>query len=279
MLYSIRNLNIYFPKTGTQVVKHLSFDLKISEIFCLLGETGSGKTMTTKAIMGLLPPEAMFDGEILFKHENLLTKNKAYMRKHRYKHISSVSQNAAAALNPLITIKKHFYLNSPFRLNAEKIKEILKKVSLESSDRFLKKYPFELSGGMKQRLLLALAMIKSPDLIILDEPTRGLDEKTKEEITEEIKKIHKINKSSILIITHDLSFAKNISNQMAVMNHGEIIEHGNTKALFKNPVHPYFKSLINALPENNFLLPKEDLAVYGELQKVATNHYARCKLC
>lgn len=132
---------------------------------------------------------------------------------------------------------------------------------------------------MKQRLLLALAMIKSPDLIILDEPTRGLDEKTKEEITEEIKKIHKINKSSILIITHDLSFAKNISNQMAVMNHGEIIEHGNTKALFKNPVHPYFKSLINALPENNFLLPKEDLAVYGELQKVATNHYARCKLC
>lgn len=282
MQYSIQNLSVSFPDIPLQAVKNVNFSLKEKQIFALVGETGSGKTMIARVITGMLPKGAVAEGVVEREGKNLLSFNKKEMRKHRWHHVSMVLQNAAAALNPLLSLKRHLQLASPKRLSLDDMLTLLGRVNLEANASFLKKRPFQLSGGMKQRFLLAMSLVKSPELIILDEPTRGLDSDLRDDLKKEISKIRESTNSAILLITHDLPFAQALSQEMAVLHNGQIIEIGETAKLFANPQHPYFRSLIAALPKNNFeLIPwlDDDSGNRKQIRMVAAGHYVRYWSC
>lgn len=252
MDYLIRGLKVYFSKSSFYAVDDVDFDLKEHTIFALVGETGSGKTMISRAISGLLPFGAQASGEVLRASENLLLQSKENMRKYRQKHIAMVFQNASAALNPLLSLKKQLRLSCERRLSMSEMTSLMERVHLEATKDFLKKYPFELSGGMKQRFLLAMALIKNPEVLILDEPTRGMDFALRMEILREIEVIYRNSSMSILLITHDLEFARMLSDRMAVLHTGRIVEIGNTEKLFQNPSHPYWKSLLHSTSKYGF---------------------------
>ncbi len=282
MYYEIHKLSVHFPDIPLDAVRDVSFRLKKKHIFALVGETGSGKTMIARAITGMLPKGAVAKGQVERNGQNLLQLSKKEMRQHRRGHVSIVLQNAAAALNPLLSLKRHLQLAAPYRLTNKDMLALLDRVSLKVDTGFLKKRPFELSGGMKQRFLLAMALVKSPELIILDEPTRGLDEELRANLGREISKIREYSDSAILLITHDLPFAQDLSQNMAVLHEGQIVESGMTEKLFAKPRHPYFRSLLSALPKNNFqLLAWSESAnnVHTQLCEISTGHFVRCPLC
>lgn len=282
MQYTIQNLSVYFPDIPLEAVRDVSFQLKKNRIFALVGETGSGKTMIARAIAGMLPKEAKTAGKVLRGEQNLLTLDKKKMRKHRWQRVSMVQQNAAAALNPLLSLKQHLRLSASEGLSSEDMISLLDRVNLRADAAFLNKRPFELSGGMKQRFLLAISLVKSPELIILDEPTRGLDDELREDLGREIEKMRKSTESAILLITHDLPFAQMLSQDMAVLREGQIVESGETPLLFAQPLHPYFCSLIGALPKNKCqLLPwdENDVNAHTQMCEVASGHFVRCLQC
>lgn len=257
MDYSVNNLQVYFPKEDFYALRDVSIKLKEHSIFALVGETGSGKTMISRAISGMLPKEAQVSGEVMRGLENLLLQSDEKMRKYRQSKIAMVFQNASAALNPLLSLERQLRLSVERKVSIEELIELMRRVQLSGERAFLKLYPFELSGGMKQRFLLAMALLKQPELLILDEPTRGMDFILREEIFQEIRKIHQETSVTVLLITHDLPFARALSNEMAVLYHGQVVECGETKKLFAEPKHPYFRQLISATPEYGFHVEEE----------------------
>ncbi len=281
MLYVVRDLKVYFPLQEMFAVYGVDFDLQKNSVFALVGETGSGKTMISKALTGLLPKGAQVFGKVFWQGEDLLKKSKKDLVKYRQEHIAMVFQSASAALNPLLNLKRQFQLCTNRKLSIQDMTSVLARVGLEDSKDFLKRYPFELSGGMKQRFLLAMALVKDPELLILDEPTRGLDYKMRDEIIQEIKKVHQKTKTCIFLITHDLFFAKALSEQMAVLYKGKIVERGETNRLLQNPIHPYVKSLIHSLPEHGFQIPSQDVGedMREKLCEIEPGHFVRCKTC
>lgn len=282
MNYSIQNLSVFFPANSFYAVKDISFELKGKTVFALVGETGSGKTMISRAVSGLLPEGAKASGKVLRASENLLCCSEEEMRLLRQKSIAMVFQNASAALNPLLSLKRQLDLAAEKKTVGDCFFDVLQRAGLEASPDFLKKYPFELSGGMKQRFLMAMALLKQPELLILDEPTRGLDDARRMEMIREIQKLHRESDACIFLITHDLFFARLVSTEMAVLYKGNIVERGATEKIFAHPLHPYFRALVQALPENGFQIPKEDFSEYLQRQdfyEAEENHFVRCFLC
>ena len=236
-LLEIKNLNINY-KNSIKAVKDINFTLEDNQIISIVGESGSGKSTLIRAILKLLP----MGGEIESGNIFFLGKD-----------IGMIFQDPNSTMDPIKTIEKQFieyileHNDMPKKEAIELAKEYLLKLNLTDVDRVLKSYPFELSGGMKQRVAIAMAIAQSPRLLLADEPTSALDVTVQAQVIKELKRIRENFKTAIILVTHNMGVAAYISDKIAVMKNGEIIEFGDKEQIIKNPQKEYTKSLLNAI--------------------------------
>ena len=258
LLLEVKNLNIEFhdhliPET---VVYDFDLELKAGEIVGLVGESGSGKSMSALAIAGLLSRRDMHKrGQILFDGLDLLTCERSKLRKIQGNEISMIFQEPMTSLNPVKRIgwqieeslRIHTELNKEERY--QKAIEMMKEVELPDPERLYRQYPHELSGGMRQRVMIAAAMICNPRILIADEPTTALDVTIQAQIVELLKRMNREKQTSILFISHDLSLVKQLCERVLVMKGGYIVETGPTQEVFAHPKEEYTQRLIAAIPK------------------------------
>ena len=254
-LLTIHNLKVHFSTENgiVKAVDGINLSIQKGEIVGLVGESGSGKSITALSIMGLLPKNTIIDGEILFNKENLLTKNKKEIRKIRGNNISIVFQDPMSSLNPCLSIGEQ--ISEGIRLhqglNGQNVKkktiELLKLVDIPSPETRIDEYPHQLSGGMRQRIMIAMAISCNPLLLIADEPTTSFDVTIQAQIIELMKNLIKSKDCSLLLITHDFGIVAEMCDRVAVMKDGKIVEENTVKNIFDNPKHPYTKKLLDCL--------------------------------
>lgn len=256
-MLKVKGLSIYFEEKGKrqEAVKNISFTMNKGEILGLVGESGSGKTMTALTIAGLLKTDAVLDeGEIIFEGNNLLEFTEKEMRKIQGKDISMIFQEPMTALNPTMRIGKQIeealvlHTNLSRAERKEKVLKALEDVEMKHPDEVYRKYPYELSGGMRQRVLIAAAIICRPKLLIADEPTTALDVTTQESILKLLKKLNKKYNMGILFISHNLKVINEVCNRVIVMKDGNMVEEGQVEEVFHSPKEEYTKELIAAIP-------------------------------
>lgn len=311
-LLSVNNLSISFKLDkgkSLKPVSDLSFDIKKSEVFGLAGESGCGKSLTALAIMHILPSNALSEGKILFNNKNLLTLSDEEMRQIRGKDISMVFQEPMTSLNPVLTVGyqiaealiEHFDMPKAEAMN--KSIELMRSVRIPSPELRIKDYPHQISGGMRQRVMIAMAIACNPSLLIADEPTTALDVTIQAQILRLLQGLRSQRDMAILLITHDLSIISEQADRVAIMYAGRIMELANVNELFQRPLHPYTIGLLESLPTakgsvlkpisgfvpspNNFSigckfsgrchLTSDDCRKYEpELIEVSKNHFVRC---
>lgn len=258
LLLEVKDINIEFhdhliPET---VVYDFDLELKAGEIVGLVGESGSGKSMSALAIAGLLSRRDMHKrGQILFDGLDLLTCERSKLRKIQGNEISMIFQEPMTSLNPVKRIgwqieeslRIHTELNKEERY--QKAIEMMKEVELPDPERLYRQYPHELSGGMRQRVMIAAAMICNPRILIADEPTTALDVTIQAQIVELLKRMNREKQTSILFISHDLSLVKQLCERVLVMKGGYIVETGLTQEVFAHPKEEYTQRLIAAIPK------------------------------
>ena len=260
MMLEIKNLKVSFdtPLGKVKAIEDASFDLIAGETLALVGETGCGKSTIAHSIIGILPYNAEVKGQILFKNKDLIQLGEKELARIRGKEISLIMQNPALALNPVYTIGHQMAESLIVHENIKRAKAILqaknllKRLHFKGPEAATKAYPFEMSGGMKQRILIGISVVLNPKVIIADEPTKGLDSRLKYMVLEELKLVKEMDSSSMLFISHDLYPARDISDRIAVLYAGEILEIGSTATFFREPLHPYSKGLMESLPEKGF---------------------------
>lgn len=244
----------YVTQEGTlNVVDNVSIELKQGESIGLVGESGCGKTTLAKSIMRLLPDNGLISGgEIIFKGEDIVKKSDEEIRKLRLDEIAMISQSAMNSLNPVYTVGDQLiegimaHSKATKKEARERAKEVFKIIGLDV--KRLKDYPHQMSGGMKQRAIIAMALSLNPSLIIADEPTTALDVVVQDKILSKIIEIQRQINSSMIFITHDISVVSEICETIVVMYAGKIMEKASTEVFFKNPYHPYSLGLKNAFP-------------------------------
>lgn len=256
---SVRDLEVIYTsrKKVVQAVNKVSFDMKKGETLALVGETGAGKTTIAKAILGILPnpPAKILGGEVWLDGEELLKMPENKMLDIRGKKIAMIFQDPMTALNPLMTVGEQIMegllLHNDYdkKQAEEKAKEMLEMVGI-AKERSVE-YPFEFSGGMKQRVVIAMALACNPLLLLADEPTTALDVTIQAQVLDLIKDLKKKYNTSMILITHDLGVVAETSDNVAVVYAGKIIEYGDKKSIFLNPSHPYTKGLFASLPSMN----------------------------
>jgi len=251
-ILSIKNFFLKY-KQGNDYIKILdsiNLELYQNDVLTILGESGSGKTSLAKSILNLHKKSVKYSGEIIYNNKNILELSFNELQAVRGKKISYIFQDPHTTLNPLLTvgfqinetIKTHLNISSAEAKNRGL--EILQQVQLKNVNDVYKMYPHQLSGGMKQRILIALSICCSPEIVIADEPTTALDNNIQNIIVKLILDLCKKNNISIIWITHNFNLAKHISNKMIIMYGGKIIEFGEKEYILKNPQHPYTKELI-----------------------------------
>ena len=258
-LLSIKNLKTHFT-VGESVVKAVdgvSFNLEAGKTFAIVGESGSGKSITALSIMGLLPNNLAQTerGEILFDNKNLIDLEENEMRKIRGNRISMIFQEPMTSLNPVYDLS--FQISETIILHQKKSKEQARKIAIEMLDlvgipepqKRIDSYPHELSGGMRQRAMIAMALSCNPKILIADEPTTALDVTIQAQIIDLMQELQKKLGMSIIFITHDLGVVSEISDHVMVMYLGNVMEIAETSELFNNPLHSYTKSLIDIAPQ------------------------------
>ncbi|WP_018659012.1 ABC transporter ATP-binding protein [Allofustis seminis] len=258
-LLEVKDLSIYFQgkQALDRAVDHVSFSLDAGQTLGIVGESGSGKSVTALSIMQLLPiPPAKIDsGEILFEGENLLKKNARQMQDVRGHKIAMIFQEPMTALNPLLTIGEQIMesLMTHLKMSKDQAREraieMLRKVEIKNPEERVDSYPHQLSGGMRQRVMIAIALSCDPSLLICDEPTTALDVTTQAQILDLINKLKEDFNTSVIMITHDLGVVSKVSENVLVMYKGRVVEYGSVEAIFENPLHPYTRSLLAAIPD------------------------------
>ena len=256
-LLSVRNLKTsFFTHVGeVKAVRDISFDVNEGEVLGIVGESGSGKSVTSLSIMGLLQyPGRVVDGEILLNGEDILTYGKNQMRKVRGKEIAMIFQDPMTSLNPVYTIGNQIM---EMILEHEKMSrreararaiEMLKLVGIPAAEKRIDSYPHEFSGGMRQRVMIALALSCNPKLLIADEPTTALDVTIQAQILNLIKKLNRQFGMTTMLITHDLGVVATVCDKVAVMYGGLIMEYGTADEIFYHPRHPYTMGLLGSIP-------------------------------
>ena len=259
-ILQIKNLSMGFESRSgvTPILDHVNLTVHKNEIVAIVGESGCGKSVTAKSIMRLLPspPAKYLGGEILFDGENMLTMDERRLRAIRGDRISMIFQEPLTSLNPVLTIGDQ--IGETFRLHRKDMSrvqirnatvELLKKVRIPAPETRLKNYPGQFSGGMRQRIMIAMAIACSPELLIADEPTTALDVTIQAQILHLIKQINQDSKMSCILITHDLGVVAEFAERILVMYAGQPIEEAETVELFGHPQHPYTQGLLASLPK------------------------------
>ena len=259
-LLDITGLDVSFPSQVETIlaVREVSFTLKPSEVLGIVGESGAGKSTIGNAIINLLePPGEITKGKILFQGQNLRDLSDKEMRDIRGKKVGMIFQDPQTSLNPLMTIGDQLIetinksANLYGRLAIDKAIELLKSVGIDKPEVRLKSYPHQFSGGMRQRVVIALVLAGEPDLIIADEPTTALDVSIQAQILDLIKKLCRERNLGVIIITHDIGVIANIADRVSVMYNGSIVETGEVRQILTKPTHKYTKSLIAAVPRGD----------------------------
>lgn len=271
MLLEVKNLKTQFKVQGGLVnaVNGVDFSIDKGEVLAIVGESGSGKSVTSLSVMGLIPspPGKVIDGEILFKGEDLLNKNKKEMQDIRGNKISMIFQEPMTSLNPVFTVGKQIsesimrHQKLSKKEAEKKVIEMLELVGIPSPESRIKDYPHQLSGGMRQRVMIAMALTCNPELLIADEPTTALDVTIQAQILDLMVKLKEKLGTSILLITHDLGVVAETADKVVVMYCGKVVESATVDEIFENPMHPYTQGLLNSIPkideecEKLFMIP------------------------
>ena len=284
-LLQVQNVKASFrTKEGTvHAVNGVSLELYQGQIWGLIGETGSGKSVLGLSIPGLLPGTAQVTGSIMFKGQDLLKLKPKSLRKWRGSEIALIPQNPATSLNPVLTIGYQLkeamirYRTGKRRkqLHLDAV-QLLTDLQMPEPERKLGSYPFQLSGGMKQRVLAAIGMCGNPSLIIADEPTKGLDAIVRYQTVEMMRNMAHQTGGGMLVITHDLHVAESLCDVIGVMYAGQIVEQGNAYELFQNPKHPYTQGLLGSSPGRG-MVPIPGTSMSLSEQSAGCSFYGRCK--
>lgn len=315
-LLEVQNLEVTFAGDAEAVrLDHISFSVKQGEFLCIVGESGCGKSITSLAVMGLLPANGgVTDGKILFKGRDLLKFSEKELDTVRGSELTMIFQDALTSLNPVFTIGNQLIesIRAHTRMDKkeawEKAVSLLEKVGLPQPQALMKKYPFTLSGGMRQRVMIAMALACSPKLLIADEPTTALDVTIQAQIMQLLQKLQKESGMSVILITHDIGLVAQMADRVVVMYAGQIVEEAEVHELFHKPAHPYTQALLQTVPTTNdppervlTSIPgtvpeeyqnitgcrfadrcpyaKETCAAPQPLYAAGENHWARCILC
>lgn len=255
---SVENLKTHFKnkKEITKAVDGISFDIYEGETIALVGESGSGKSISSLSIMDLLPSNAeITSGSVYFDGKNLLNLSKKEINKIRGNDLSMIFQDPVVSLNPSIKIKNqivesalHHNIIDKKDANNEVIR-LLKLVGFKKPELTMNQFPHELSGGMKQRVMIASSLSSNPKLLIADEPTTSLDVSTQKQVLSLIDSYKSKSNCSVLLITHDLGVVSEYADRVMVMYKGRIVESADVYTIFENPIHPYTKGLLNSIPK------------------------------
>tara|TARA_B100001175_G_scaffold228973_1_gene195575 strand:+ start:3084 stop:3944 length:861 start_codon:yes stop_codon:yes gene_type:complete len=267
-LLKIKDLELSFKMYEgiSYVLKKINLELSKGEKVALVGESGSGKSVTTKLILGLLNQKNVSKkGEIIFNNKNIIDLPQSEFKKIRGNNISIIFQDPIAALNPVFKIKEQFYevnLNkSHFTKKNSFLRaaEALEKVSIRDPERVLESYPFQLSGGLAQRVVITMAMINKPQLLLADEPSTALDVTIQNQALDLMNDLTKETNTAVLLITHNMGVVRKFAEKVYVIYRGVIVEEGTKDQIFSNPGHPYTKALLNSIPKlNSNQLPRFD---------------------
>lgn len=257
-LLTVDGLKVRFKTDDGYIttVNGVSFSMGKGETLAIVGESGSGKSVTSLALMGILPPNGeVIDGHVTYKDRDLRTLPKKDYRKIRGNDISMIFQEPMTALNPVFTIG--FQLREPLMLHAGLNKkeahlrgiEMLRNVGISDAEKVMGRFPHQLSGGMRQRVMIAMALSCNPELLIADEPTTALDVTIQAQILTLLRNLKESSNTSIMIITHDLGVVAELADRVIVMYAGEIVEVATVHELFDSPQHPYTKGLLDSMPK------------------------------
>ena len=256
MLLSVKNLNITYGKNSVPTVENVNFNLDEGKILTIVGESGSGKTTVIRAILNVLASGGKISsGEIIFEGKNLLELNSDEWRKLRGKNISMIFQDSGNMMNPVQTIGKQYveYIQIHSDIDKKSAQDLaiekLTMMNLPNPENIMNSYTFELSGGMRQRVGIAMAITFQPKLLLADEPTSALDVTTQAQIVGELMFITRGTGASMIMVTHNLGVASYLSDDLMVMSQGKVVEYGQTEEIIKNPQAQYTKNLLKAIPE------------------------------
>ena len=267
-------VSFYTHAGEVQAVRGISFDVKKGKTTALVGESGCGKSVTSKTLLGLIEkPGVVKSGKILYNGENILDYSAKQWNEFRGKECSMIFQDALVSLNPTMKIGKQIIENlanhntdglSKAQMKQKAI-EMLELVGIPDAEHCMGKYPHELSGGMRQRVMIATAMITNPSLLIADEPTTALDVTIQAQILELMKQLQKKLGMAIIMITHDLGVVADMCDEIIVMYAGKIVEQGTAEEIFYNPRHPYTWALMNAVPRLDLDNKEELVTIEGTI--------------
>ena len=255
-LLEVKNLNVQFltPEGELQAVRDVSFSLRQGETLGVVGESGSGKSQTMLAMMGLLAKNARAEGQVLFKGDNLLNLPTAQLNRVRGPKLAMIFQDPMTCLNPFLTIERQMTEVLETHQNASRgqaraaAHKMLEKLRIADPLRCLKSYPHQFSGGMRQRIMIAMALLSQPDVLIADEPTTALDETVQAQIVALLRQLQQEHGTSIIMVTHDLGLVAGLSDQVMVMYGGRVMEHAQADDIFYHTRHPYTRALLESVP-------------------------------
>lgn len=290
-ILEIKHLDLWFKGENRdyQALYDINLSFREGQIHSIVGESGCGKTLTAMSIMRLLPKTSKISsGEIFFKGNDLLKYKEAKIRSLRGNKIALIPQDPLTSLNPLYTvgdqliesIKTHSKVSTHQAMR--KARQVLDLVNIPEADKKMNFYPHEFSGGMKQRIIIAMALASNAELIIADEPTTALDVTIQKQIMDLLYEIKKEFKTTILLISHDLALVSNYADTVTVMYSGHVVETAESSEFFSNPIHPYSTALLNSLPTNNPALKlKTIIGAPPSIQEeiLGCKFHPRCEFC
>ncbi len=256
-ILEVDNLSTRFHTRYGEVraVNGVSFRLAAGETLGLVGESGCGKTVTALSLAGLIdPPGEIYSGKVLLNGRNILEMNRKQLREIRGKEIAFVFQDPLTSLNPVLSVGTQMIetILAHHKMTRERARqravELLGRVGLPEPEKLLRRYPFQLSGGMRQRVMIAMAFSLRPRILIADEPTTALDVTVQAQILQEMRRLKKEFGTAIVLITHDLGVVAELADRVAVMYAGSLVEVGNIADIFENPGHPYTRALLQSVP-------------------------------
>ncbi len=280
-LLSVHGLGVRFPtaRGELQALDSVSLELQRSSVLAIVGESGSGKSVLSRSIMRLLPPSARIapGAAIVFDGIDLLRQTQPQMRRLRGRRISMVFQDPMTALNPVRTIGSQLVEGLRLHLGLagaaarNRAVELLEQVGISAAARRFEQYPHQLSGGMRQRVVIAMAIACEPELLIADEPTTALDVTVQAEILELMRRLQHERRMTMILITHDLGVAAGFADRVAVMYAGQVVEHADTRGVFKRARMPYSQALLNSIPRLEdpphaqlYTIPGRPPTLYGD---------------